>query len=73
LNIPSPWDFYAGLNLGFYSWNSPRDYEGSHTSGLGLGGQIGGRYYFSNKVGINLEFGGGNAFSGGKFGLTIKI
>ena len=73
LNIPSPWDFYAGLNLGFYNWNSPNDYEGSHTSGVGLGAQIGGRYYFSNKVGINLEFGGGNAFGGGKFGLTIKI
>ncbi len=73
LNIPSPWDFYAGLNLGFYSWRSPDDYEGTHTSGLGLGGQIGGRYYFSNKVGVNLEFGGGNAFSGGKFGLTIKL
>lgn len=73
LNIPSNWDFYAGLNLGFYSWNSPNDYEGSHTSGLGLGAQIGGRYFFSNKVGVNLEFGGGNAFGGGKFGLTIKI
>jgi outer membrane immunogenic protein len=73
LDIPSPWDFYAGLNLGFYSWSSPNDYEGSHTSGLGLGAQIGGRYYFSNKVGINLEFGGGNTFSSGKFGLTIKI
>ncbi len=72
LNIPSRWDFYAGLNLGFYTWNSPNDYEGSHSSGIGLGAQIGGRYYFSNKVGINLEFGGGNAFSGGKFGLTIK-
>jgi hypothetical protein len=73
LNIPSPWDFYAGLNLGFYSWRSPNDYEGSHTSGVGLGGQIGARYFFSNKVGVNLEFGGGNAFAGGKFGLTIKI
>jgi outer membrane immunogenic protein len=73
LNIPSNWDFYAGLNLGFYSWNSPNDYEGSHTSGVGLGAQIGGRYFFSDKVGVNLEFGGGNAFSGGKFGLTIKL
>jgi outer membrane immunogenic protein len=73
LNIPSPWDFYAGLNLGFYSWNSPNNYEGSHNSGIGLGAQIGGRYYFSNKVGINLEFGGGNAFSGGKLGVTIKL
>lgn len=73
LNIPSNWDFYAGLNLGFYSWNSPNDYEGTHTSGLGLGAQIGGRYFFSNKAGINLEFGGGNAFSGGKIGLTFKL
>jgi len=73
LNIPSNWDFYAGVNLGFYSWNSPHDYEGSHTSGVGIGAQIGGRYYFSKNVGVNLEFGGGNAFSGGKFGLTIKI
>ncbi|MDX9907853.1 MAG: hypothetical protein RBS23_00185 [Mariniphaga sp.] len=73
LSIPSPWDFYAGLNVGFYSWSSPNDYHGSHNSGLGLGGQIGGRYYFSNKVGINLEFGGGNAFSGGKIGLTFKL
>jgi hypothetical protein len=64
LNISSLWDFYAGLNLGFYNWNSPNDYEGSHNSGLGLGAQIGGRYFFNNKVGINLEFGGGNAFSG---------
>lgn len=73
LNIPSAWDFYAGLNLGFYTWNSPKEYKGSHTSGLGVGAQIGGRYYFSNKVGINLEFGGGNAFGGGKLGLTFKL
>jgi hypothetical protein len=73
LQMPSNWDFYAGLNLGFYVWNSPNDYVGNHSSGLGLGGQIGGRYYFNDKVGINLEFGGNNAFNGGKFGLTIKI
>lgn len=73
LNIPPKWDFYAGLNIGFYHWNSPNDYYGDHYSGLGLGGQIGGRYYFTDRVGINLEFGGGNAFSGGKFGISIKI
>jgi outer membrane immunogenic protein len=73
LDIPQDWDFYAGLNLGFYSWSSPNEYYGSHTSGLGLGAQIGGRYYFNNKVGVNLEVGGGNAFSGGKVGLSIKL
>ena len=72
-NIPEKWDVYAGLNLGFYSWSSPSDYSGNHNSGIGLGAQVGARYYFSNKVGVNLEFGGGNEFSGGKFGLTIRI
>jgi outer membrane immunogenic protein len=73
LKIPKDFDFYAGANVGFYMWTSPEGYDGSHSSGLGLGGQIGGRYYFNNKLGINLEVGGGNAFSGGKFGLTIKL
>lgn len=73
LKIPPQWDFYAGLNIGFYIWNSPSDYEGSHSSGLGIGAQVGGRYYFSRKVAINLELGGGNAFSGGKIGLSIKL
>jgi len=40
---------------------------------MGRGAQIGGRYYFTQKVGINLELGGGNAFSGGKIGLTFKL
>lgn len=73
LNIPRDWDFYAGLNVGFYVWNSPKDYHGDHSSGLGLGAQIGGRYYFNDKIGINLELGGGNAFSGGKLGLSFKL
>jgi outer membrane immunogenic protein len=73
LRIPPKWDFYAGINLGFYIWSSPTVYEGNNHSVLGLGGQIGTRYNLSNRVGLNLEFGGGNAFSEGKFGLTIKI
>lgn len=72
-DIPKNFDLYAGANLGFYAWSSPKAYDGTHSSGLELGGQVGGRYYFSDKVGINLEAGGGNAFSGGKFGLTIKL
>ena len=73
LSIPSNFDFYGGINLGFYSWSSPAGYYGDHTSGLGLGGQLGGRYYFTKKFGVNLEFGGGNAFTGGKIGFTFKL
>ena len=73
LNIPRNFDFYAGLNLGYYVWTSPNDYPGDHVSGLGLGGQIGGRAYLSENFGLNLEFGGGNAFPGGKFGISIKL
>jgi outer membrane immunogenic protein len=73
LNIPKKFDFYAGLNIGFYAWSSPKNYPGNYNSGLGLGVQVGGRYYLNNKTGINVEFGGGNAFSGGKIGLTFKL
>lgn len=73
LKIPRNWDFYVGLNVGYFIWNYSDKYDGSHSSELGLGAQIGGRYYFTNKFGVNLEFGGGNAFSGGKFGITIKL
>lgn len=73
LEIPKNWDFYAGLNVGVYIWSSSDDYHGSHSSGLGLGAQVGGRYYFNDKIGLNIEFGGGNAFSGGKLGLTFKL
>lgn len=72
-NIPRNWDLYAGLNAGFFVWSSPSTYGGSHSSGLGLGAQVGARYYFNNSLGINLEVGSGNAFSGGKLGLTFKL
>ncbi|HAG15502.1 MAG TPA: hypothetical protein DCG69_03125 [Bacteroidales bacterium] len=73
LQIPQNWDFYAGLNLGFYVWTSPTDYPGDQASIIGIGGQIGGRYFFTDRFGLNLELGSGNAFSGGKFGVTIKL
>ncbi len=70
LEIPSKWDVYAGLNLGYYFWSTSSNYQGSGASGLGLNAQVGARYFFKNNFGLNLEFGGGNAFSGGKFGIT---
>lgn len=73
LDIDPEWDVYAGLNVGFYFWSSAKSYPGNGSSGLGLGAQVGGRYFFSESTAINLEFGGGNSFSGGKIGITKKF
>lgn len=73
LNIEPKYDVYGGLNVGFYAWSSSSGYNGNRASGLGLGLQIGGRYYFNEKIGINLELGGGNATSGGKIGISVKF
>ncbi|MFN0031331.1 MAG: hypothetical protein ACKVOR_04135 [Flavobacteriales bacterium] len=75
LEMPADeWDIYAGINIGFYIWNSPSDYDvAGDVSGLGLGGQLGLRYYFKPNMGINLELGGSTAASSGKIGLSIKF
>lgn len=73
LEIPEEFNLYAGLNAGFYVWNSPNGYGGSQTSGIGLGLQLGGRYYFTDRWGINLEFGGTQNFGGGKLGVSYKL
>lgn len=72
IDLDPEWDLYAGLTLGYYIWSSPNDYIGAQASSVGLVGQIGGRYFFSDKFGVNVEFGGGIA-SGGKFGVTLKL
>lgn len=63
LEIPSNWDFYLGANLGILSQDG---------FDVDFGLQIGGRYYWSSKWGMNLEFGGGNGY-GGSFGLSMKL
>lgn len=68
LNIPSNWDFYAGLNLGFRLFIGSRN----GTSPLDLGIQVGGRYYWSRDWGVNLELGGGAGF-GGRVGVCKKL
>jgi len=74
LNIPSEWDFYAGANLNYFSWNTTfngnkfDNFDGAENFGFGL--QVGGRYFFTDKFGVNLQIGGGNVVSGGKIGIT---
>ena len=76
INLPSEWDLYAGLTLGYYFWSYVKSssgvyYEGN-SSQIGLEAQIGGRYFFSDNFGLNLEFGGGSE-AGGRFGITYKF
>lgn len=78
-NIPSQWDTYAGLNLGYSfrgtSTNIPGDKNDVYSypdSGLYLGIQVGGRYFWNDLWAINLELGGGSAF-GGKIGVTYRL
>lgn len=73
LELPSEWDLYAGINVGYFIYSNPSGYRGASMSGLGLGAQVGARYFFTKKFGINLEAGGGNAANGGKIGATIKL
>ncbi|MDP3442239.1 MAG: hypothetical protein Q8T08_05200 [Ignavibacteria bacterium] len=71
LDLPSQWDLYAGLSLGFILWNY--DDGVNEPSPLALNIQLGGRYYWNENWAINLEFGGGNAFSGTRIGVTRKL
>ncbi len=76
LDLPKEIDTYAGLNVGFfhYSDNVDGDYEDNdHTSGLGLGLQLGIKYYFKSNLAVYLELNGGNQVSDGKIGISIKF
>ncbi|WP_268848244.1 hypothetical protein [Flavobacterium aestivum] len=73
MHIPSKFDFYAGSNLTAYIWNyDNHDYHPDYDT-VGFGLQVGGRYFFTNKFGINLELGAGTATNGAKFGVTFKL
>ena len=63
LEIPSNWDFYLGAHVG-------ADFGNDVDLAIGL--QVGGRWYWSDKWGLNLEFGGGTGY-GGSFGLSMKF
>lgn len=69
LGLPNEVDLYAGVSAGpYYS-----TYSGwSRHLRFGFSGQIGGRYFFTDKMAIMLEAGGGT-LSGGKVGITVRL
>jgi len=73
-DLPSKWNIYAGLGLNYFAWSyENNNYKSDNTSNIGLGAQVGARYFFTKKLGVNLELGGGNATNGAKFGITYKL
>lgn len=80
LELPDEFDLYAGLTLSYYVWSDakfsnsaiPNNGNFGESSGVGFDAQIGGRYFFSDNFGVNLEFGGGS-LSGGIIGITYKF
>jgi outer membrane immunogenic protein len=65
LDIPSEFDLYGGLGIFYYGYKNGND--------LDLNGFIGGRYYFNDNLGVNLELGGGSALTGGKIGFSWQL
>ena len=63
IGIPSNWDFYAGARVGF-DFGNEFDFD--------IGIQVGGRWYWSEKWGLNVEFGGGTGY-GTTVGLSMKL
>ncbi len=61
LGIPRQGDFYLGLGLVLGDW------------GLYPRLQLGGRWFFNDRVGLNLELGGATKEVGGLFGVTVKL
>lgn len=74
LQLPPEFDVYGGVSLGYYNWNVDSDYivNAEYSSDIGYAIQVGGRYFFTDRLGLNLEFGTGST-SGGKLGITYRF
>ena len=76
LSLPENLNLYAGLNTGFYKWFSEEGYlefaEERNSSTMGVGAQLGFRYYFKD-FGVYVEGNGGTEIIGGRLGLTYRI
>lgn len=77
--LPSQWDLYAGITLGYYVWSDVRWSNnngiatyGGEASGIGAGLQVGGRYFFNDRFAVNLEAGAGTG-TGLDLGITYKF
>lgn len=76
IGIPSNWDFYAGARLGFNFYGKKKDNNGNYYHDQSFfpafGIQVGGRWYWSEKWGLNAEIAAGTGF-GLSFGVSMKL
>ena len=69
IGLSDPWDFYAGANAGFaLATNNKND---SNDFDIGL--QVGGRWFWNEKWGLYLEFGGGKLGGSAGLGITMRL
>ncbi|MEN8224170.1 MAG: hypothetical protein ABFS05_02320 [Bacteroidota bacterium] len=68
--LPAAWDVYAGLNGGWRLWID--DNANNNNEDFDFGAQIGGRWFWSDRWGLNAEFGGGSSINGG-LGVTMRL
>jgi len=68
--LGSQWDVYVGANLGYRL--EEIDNNGDGGDGFNWGAQVGGRWFWTEKWGINAEFGGGSGVTGG-VGITKRM
>lgn len=70
LSITDPFDFYAGANAGY---RFPFIDNAGSNAGFDAGLQVGGRWFWSEKMGLYLELGGGMGGAMGGLGLTLRL
>jgi outer membrane immunogenic protein len=71
MGIPTDWDFYAGATTGFSIRLRDNTVNANHGFLIGL--QVGGRWYWNDRWGLNVEFGGSNLFGTGRLGVSMKM
>ena len=64
------WDVYGGVGAGYAIYNG----DSGKDSDFDLGLHVGGRWFWNDKWGLYLEFGGGNTQGAtGGLGVTVKL
>jgi len=79
LKLPAAWDVYAGVSVSYESYlGSDTWYNNgnSYKSGLGSGILVGGRWFWSEKWGVNLELAQhfiGYSSNSSYIGVTMRL